>query len=83
MEESNLKLVNITAKNIKHIREGLKFTAVLHNKKEIEIQTEILGRHNVSNILASILVAKLLGMNNKEIKEAMIKIKPIEIILDS
>ena len=43
-----------------------------------DFKVNVLGGHNVSNILAAVLVAKKLGMNLEEISKACQKIKPGE-----
>ena len=40
--------------------------------------TKLIGLHNLSNIIASIKIAKLFNINDKDIKEALIDFKPLE-----
>lgn len=75
---NNNEKANITAKDIKHTREGLEFTAVLHSGEKISAKTELLGRHNISNLLSAILMASLLGMKKEEIESGISKIHPVE-----
>ena len=44
---------------------------------EIEIRTQLLGRHNVSNILAAMSVALACGMVLEEIRDAIAKVEPV------
>ena len=44
---------------------------------EIEIRTQLLGRHNVSNILAAMSVALACGMALEEIRDAIAKVEPV------
>ena len=44
---------------------------------EIEIRTQLLGRHNVSNILAAMSVALACGMELEEIRDAIAKVEPV------
>ncbi|HOV15754.1 MAG TPA: UDP-N-acetylmuramoyl-tripeptide--D-alanyl-D-alanine ligase, partial [Spirochaetota bacterium] len=75
--EENIKECFIVAKDIKHTRRGLEFTAILKTGEVIDIKTKLLGLHNVSNLLASILCAKLLGLSLEEIKRGILKIEPV------
>lgn len=67
----------VTARNVKNTREGLKFTAVLKDDREISCHAPILGKHNVSNILSGICAALKLGMTPEEIQRGIAKIKPV------
>ena len=42
-----------------------------------EIRTQLLGRHNVSNILAAMSVALACGMELEEIRDAIAKVEPV------
>ena len=44
---------------------------------EIEMRTRLLGRHNVSNILAATSVALACGMELAEIRDAVAKVEPV------
>ena len=44
--------------------------------EKANIRANVLGKQNISNILASILVASQMGMSIEEIKKAILKIKP-------
>jgi len=78
INSGNLPYVDITAIDIKHTKEGLEFTALFKDKSMIFIKTELLGRHNVSNLLASILCAKIIGLSDVDIKNGIKNIKPVE-----
>ena len=73
--------VNLTATNIRHTTEGLAFTAHTgvdtSDIADAEIQTQLLGQHNVSNILAAIAVAIECGMTLEDIREAIINVEPV------
>lgn len=64
-------------KNIVMNENGSKFDAVIEGEI-INIETKLLGKHNIYNILCAIIIAKRLGMKNDEIKKAIKKVKPIE-----
>ncbi|MCK4798028.1 MAG: UDP-N-acetylmuramoyl-tripeptide--D-alanyl-D-alanine ligase, partial [Spirochaetes bacterium] len=78
MEEKNFDNVDIIAKNIKHTRNGLEFSVEFKTHEKLDVKTEVLGRHNTSNLLASILMAKLVGLSTNEIEKGIQKIKPVE-----
>ena len=75
------KRAKLTATDIRHTDEGLVFTVkVLANTSdaaEVEIRTQLLGRHNVSNILAAIAVAIECGMTFEEIQAAIANVEPV------
>ena len=77
-EEVHKKYVDLYADTIKHTRNGLEFCAVFKDSSSIFIKTELLGRHNVLNLLSSILVAKYYGLTNEEITRGAAKIKSVE-----
>jgi UDP-N-acetylmuramoyl-tripeptide--D-alanyl-D-alanine ligase len=76
--EKNRNEASITAKNIRHTRQGLEFTAQFTTGESVEVKTELLGIHNVSNLLGSMLLAKMLGLSLHEIKKGLLKVKPVE-----
>jgi len=41
-------------------------------------QTKLIGEHNLSNLIASIQIAKLFNIDNKSINNALINFKPLE-----
>ena len=66
----------LTATNIQHTDEGLTFT--IHTSVgTTEIRTQLLGRHNVSNILAATAVATECGMTLEEIQVAIANVAPV------
>lgn len=72
---------DLTATNIRHTSEGLAFTVHANvgtpNTADSEIRTRLLGRHNVSNILAAITVAIECGMTLEEIQKAIVNVEPV------
>ena len=72
---------DLTAANIRHTAEGLAFTVHTdvgpEDITDVEIRTRLLGRHNVSNILAAMAVAIECGMTLEEIREAIINVEPV------
>ena len=66
----------LTATNIQHTDAGLAFT--IHTSiGTAEIWTQLLGRHNVSNILAATAVAIECGMTLEEIRVAIANVAPV------
>ena len=72
---------DLTATNIRHTAEGLAFTVHANvgtsDIADSEIRTRLLGRHNVSNILAAIAVAIECGMTLEAIQKAIINVEPV------
>ncbi len=67
----------IYAEEIKNSRQGLKFTIKGQNGIEFECQTALLGKHNISNILAAVCVALHLDLSADQIISGISKIKPV------
>ncbi|MDO4283466.1 MAG: UDP-N-acetylmuramoyl-tripeptide--D-alanyl-D-alanine ligase [Clostridia bacterium] len=63
--------------NIQMNENGSSFDVIIHQER-IPIETKLLGKHNIYNILCAIMIAKYLGMENEEIRRAVKKIKPVE-----
>jgi len=78
VNEKNLEYVDIIARNIQNTRNGLSFKALFKNGEEINVVVPLLGKHNVSNLMAAILMAKEIGLTNNEIKIGLANIKPVE-----
>ena len=68
---------DVYAKDIKNTKKGLIFKVIFKGGEEIECTTSLLGRHNVSNILAAICVAKDMNLSDDEIIRGISKIKPV------
>ena len=70
---------DIKAQNIKLSSTGTTFDVKFKNDDNIyTFNTKLLGKHNVYNILAGILMGHELGMNINELKRGVSSIKPIE-----
>jgi UDP-N-acetylmuramoyl-tripeptide--D-alanyl-D-alanine ligase len=72
----NDKKSDIYASDIKIEKDKIKFKVTSGEASE-NFEINLIGKQNVSNILACTAVAEHLGMNLKEISEAVKKIKPI------
>ena len=57
-------------------KDSVSFVAVNHNKEMSHFAVNVLGGHNVQNLLGAITVAKELGMTMQEISQACKDIKP-------
>ena len=72
---------DLTATNIRHTADGLAFTVHVNvdtpDSADTEIRTRLLGKHNVSNILAAMTVAMECGMTLEEIREAVANVEPV------
>ncbi|MBI3335584.1 MAG: UDP-N-acetylmuramoyl-tripeptide--D-alanyl-D-alanine ligase [Candidatus Portnoybacteria bacterium] len=66
----------VYADTIKESLENIEFTVHYRNERE-NFQVNLLGKHNVSNILAASAAALTLGVTLKEISEAVSKIQQI------
>ena len=75
--ENIIDFTDVYAKDIKNTNKGLIFKVIFKNGNEIDCTTNLLGCHNVSNILAAICIAKEMGLSNDEIKRGISKIKPV------
>ena len=70
---------DIVATNIKLSDKGTSFDIKFKDDDELyNFNTRLLGKHNVYNILAGILLGKEMGMNISELRRGVGSIKPIE-----
>ncbi len=81
--------VELTASDIRHTDAGVAFTVQSQTPVQgasrggqasvlrAEMRTQLLGRHNVSNILAATSVALACGMALDEIRDAVAKVVPV------
>ena len=70
--------MNMYAENIEVGAFGSRFTLVEANGESIQVETKLLGRHNISNIVLCCQVARELGMTMQEIAEGVKRIKPVK-----
>lgn len=68
---------DIVAKDVKCDKNGLKFT-VEYKGKKIELTTELLGSHNVLNIMSAVGIAIDMGVGENDIKYAVERLQPTE-----
>lgn len=67
----------VYAKNIAVDHDGTRFTLVVHSE-EIECKTQLLGRHNVSNLCISAAIAYEIGLSLPEISAGISRVTPVE-----
>jgi UDP-N-acetylmuramoyl-tripeptide--D-alanyl-D-alanine ligase len=67
----------VRARQVRTTREGLEFI-VASDGREAAFKVGVLGRHNVSNLLAAVSAALALGMTLDEIASAARRIQPVE-----
>ncbi len=73
------KKVDCYAKDIQLSYKGTKFKVKFKGiKEEYDFDTKLLGRNNIYNILAGILLGKELGIKIADLQKAVKKIAPIE-----
>ncbi|KKP31250.1 MAG: hypothetical protein A2360_04685 [Candidatus Staskawiczbacteria bacterium RIFOXYB1_FULL_32_11] len=75
-EEGNKIESDIYAKEIEVSKDGLSFLAIAKDKHAMHFNVNVLGRHNLQNLLGAILVAKEVGMSLEEISKACENIRP-------
>ena len=73
---SYLEKQDIYAENVKIFKDHIEFNACLKNGEKEYFKVNVLGGHNVSNLLGVIFVAYKLGMSLKEISEGARNIEP-------
>lgn len=66
----------VRADDIKYSDQGSEFTVTL-GKDSFAVQTKLLGKGNVQNILGAVALAKHLGLSIEELKEAIKDLEPI------
>ncbi|HEU5200413.1 MAG TPA: UDP-N-acetylmuramoyl-tripeptide--D-alanyl-D-alanine ligase [Ktedonobacterales bacterium] len=71
----------VVAGDIQVTRQGLRFGVTYrgeHGEERAEMRSKLLGRHNVSNILAAITAALVCGLSLEEIAKAVERVEPVE-----
>lgn len=57
---------------------GSSFTLHLKGWEPLECQTQLLGEHNIRNILVCALVAKYLGLTPEQLRRGILNLRPVE-----
>ncbi|WP_246031911.1 Mur ligase family protein [Salibacterium salarium] len=66
------------AADISYSSKGSQFTVYKYDGTSIQIQTKLLGRHNIYNILAAIAMASEKGISFEKIARAVKQVAPVE-----
>lgn len=75
---NNVEMLDIYAEDIVVDSEGSTFTIKDNEGNSARCKTKLLGKHNISNILAGVCVARALGVSLEEISKDIEKIEPVE-----
>lgn len=73
---------NVYAKNIKIDENGCSFSVYMSGCKLCDASTELIGIHNIINILLAVAMAKLLSVSNENIEIGISKIKQVKARLE-
>ena len=71
------KDADLVAENIKYSKDGSSFT-LKYNDKNYKLNTILLGKHNITNILLGIALALQLGIDIKQIVKNVSNVKQVE-----
>lgn len=69
---------DITARDIKYGPEGTSFIVRDETGEETSFQTQLLGKHNVVNILLGVAVGREMGLRLRQIAHAVARVQPVE-----
>ena len=69
--------LDLTAESIEYGPDGLTFTLVDREGMRVTVKTRLIGRHNVSNILAAASVARAADVSLREIAGAIGRLQPV------
>jgi len=69
---------NFCAENIVFNQNGMQFSIRKDGKNLFDVETKLLGEHNISNLLAAIVCALHLGVDDRSIQYAIKRIQPVE-----
>jgi len=67
------------ARDVRYTRKGVRFTVVERATGEaVEVESRLLGAHNVLNVLLGIATARAMGLRLRQIAHAVPRIQPVE-----
>ena len=75
LEFSNIS--GIQAESVRYTNEGMEIKVHDENENSEVITTSLLGKHNATNLLGAITVARSVGMSFDEIRKGVRKLKPL------
>lgn len=65
-------------KDMSYTASGTNFTIVFADKSELTLSTKLVGRCNISNLMAAVIIARALGVEDEKIRYAVSKIEQVE-----
>src|SRR5699024_6350234 len=74
----DIEKLDVYAREIEVDERGSRFILGIRDLGEKEVTTKLLGKHNISNLLASVSIAHALGMSFDEISAAIPLVEPVE-----
>ncbi|WP_138159552.1 UDP-N-acetylmuramoyl-tripeptide--D-alanyl-D-alanine ligase [Peptoniphilus catoniae] len=74
----DIEKLDVYAKDLEVNERGSKFTLGIKDLGEVHCKTVLLGRHNISNLLAGASAAYALGMGLEEIARGISKVEAVE-----
>ncbi|MFB6230016.1 MAG: Mur ligase family protein [Salinibacter sp.] len=69
---------DITARHIRYDTSGTSFDVTDDTGTEVSFQTDLLGRHNVLNVLLSVAVGRSMGLRLRQMAHAARRLEPVE-----
>jgi UDP-N-acetylmuramoyl-tripeptide--D-alanyl-D-alanine ligase len=69
---------DITAHNIRYDASGASFTVRDDTGTEVTFETQLLGEHNVLNILLAVAVGRAMGLRLRQMAHAVRRVEPVE-----
>jgi UDP-N-acetylmuramoyl-tripeptide--D-alanyl-D-alanine ligase len=69
---------DLTARNVSYDTDGASFVVQDDTGAEAEFQTQLLGEHNVLNILLAVAVGRTMGLRLRQMAHAVRRIEPVE-----
>lgn len=73
----DIETLDLYASDIKVSEEGSEFTLNDKEGNSIICKTKLLGRHNISNVLAGAAIGKAFGLTMEEISKGISKVEPV------
>lgn len=74
----DIEKLDVYAKDVVVHERGSAFTLGFKEKGEVKAETKLLGKHNISNLLAAAGVGYVLGMEPEAIARGIAKVEPVE-----
>ena len=74
----DMEKLDVYAKDIAVHERGSSFTLGFKDKGEVVAETKLLGKHNISNLLAAASVGYVLGMEPEAVARGIGKVEPVE-----